>query len=782
MAAASRTRAEVRRKWAGALAIAAAAALLPFLRGLATGKVLYFRDMATLFYPYREYAIEGLRAGQLRYWDPFVHEGVPLLYPPVAYPLDLLQALWPGLYAISLSVVLHVALAAVGFVLLARRLGVSPPAAAAGALVYALGGFLTSTVGHYIHVEAAAWAPFVVLGLRGAAGGRQPARWMAGAAIATALAVSSLGVELALQAIVIGLVLAFRPRRKKTILRAMAAVLLGFGLAAPVVLVMRATMSAGERAHGFPVDIVLNQSLHPFTLLQILVANLYGDLARLPDRWWGSNFFDRGFPYFLSLYLGATTLALVLTGAGVDRRRSRRLVILALVALVVALGRWGGLEPLLYAVPDSLRAFRYPIKAYFTVHFCAAALAAVGTHALGRGRGWRWILALLGALGIALALVPLLPFLLPAGAAWFVAHFFPPAMASGLRATNFAEILADAACGGALAIAAAMVALLVLVRRVSPRLGAALVAAVAAGDLMRAGAGLNPMTDPAGLDTSPEMRAALRALPDLQRVFSCHPEGSRAYWAARRAHPGDHEALTLAAWEDTLTPHFNRRVHVASALGEDLTSLVPLDRLLPPGTGCGNVERLVPWLRAAGVSHVLSLDPIAGPGLRPVAEIAVPRLAPLRVFVAAVSEPVPLRFVAASVRTGTAPNGVASSPDRVWIEDAPGEVDGAHGSVRSLREEPDHLELAVSADRPTALIVLDGTFSGWQATVDDRPAPILSAGHHRAVWLPAGTSRVRMDYRPRGLRPGLAAAAFAAVAVGILSARRGRALGGPARR
>src|SRR5438445_6392530 len=91
-----------------AAALAAAAAFLPFARGVASGHVLYFRDLAILFHPYRQYAAEGLRAGQLRFWDPYVHEGVPLVYPPVGYPLDLLQALRPGPSLVSLLLALHV--------------------------------------------------------------------------------------------------------------------------------------------------------------------------------------------------------------------------------------------------------------------------------------------------------------------------------------------------------------------------------------------------------------------------------------------------------------------------------------------------------------------------------------------------------------------------------------------------------------------------------------------------------------------------------------------------
>src|SRR5437762_1066522 len=118
-------RARSRRAWAAATVVAVLAAALPFLRGVAAGHVLYFRDLSVLFHPFRLYVIEGLRAGQLRYWDPYVHEGVPLLYPPLAYPLDLLQALWADRRSVSLLLALHVPLAAAAMVLLARRFALS---------------------------------------------------------------------------------------------------------------------------------------------------------------------------------------------------------------------------------------------------------------------------------------------------------------------------------------------------------------------------------------------------------------------------------------------------------------------------------------------------------------------------------------------------------------------------------------------------------------------------------------------------------------------------------
>ena len=120
-----------------------------------------------------------------------------------------------------------------------------------------------------------------------------------------------------------------------------AAVGLGAALAAPSVAVLARVAADSARASGFPTEVVLSHSIHPLTLAQVVIAGFYGDTAQLTDRWWGGNFFPRGFPYFLSLYLGLATLVTAAIGAAQDRGPRRRLAAIAIVALLLALGRWG---------------------------------------------------------------------------------------------------------------------------------------------------------------------------------------------------------------------------------------------------------------------------------------------------------------------------------------------------------------------------------------------------------------------------------------------------------
>ena len=427
------------RREALAAVLVGAVAFLPFFRGVVSGASLYFRDLALYFLPLRRLALDGLRAGEVRLWNPFLHEGVPLSLPALGYPVDLLPLVRPDEAGISLVLALHVPLAAVAFYALARRLlGAPPPAAAGGALVYALGGFLLSTVNLYVYVEAAAWAPLVVLALArlGISGSRRAA---AAAALAVAVALSTTGVEIVAQAVLVGIVLGLWRRKGRmvtSLARVGGALALGTLVAAPVLVLVASQIGSSARGQGFETNVVLAHSVHPFTLLQGLVAGLYGNPSNLANEWWGQNFFPRGFPYILSLYVGPAALGLALVGARERHPLRAPLVLLALLGLVLCLGRWAGLAPAVEAL-GGWRVLRYPVKAFFTVHLAVALLVSLGlAHCAGAEsrRGWTRLAAAAGVLGTLLALAPVLPRVLPGTMARFAAAFFPPGFERGAHA------------------------------------------------------------------------------------------------------------------------------------------------------------------------------------------------------------------------------------------------------------------------------------------------------------------------------------------------------------
>ena len=111
--------------------------------------------------------------------------------------------------------------------------GLAPAAAGRRGVVYALGGFVLSTLNLYVYVQA---------GGLGAPRRARPPRSAAVAAMSrrspwprrlTGVAVSTLGIEVALQAVLVGLVLAVRPRRPTSLPGPVAAAGLGGGSGRP---------------------------------------------------------------------------------------------------------------------------------------------------------------------------------------------------------------------------------------------------------------------------------------------------------------------------------------------------------------------------------------------------------------------------------------------------------------------------------------------------------------------------------------------------------------------
>jgi hypothetical protein len=718
-----------------ALLLAAGAAALPHWRALVPGLSYYFRDFSVTFYPLRLFQARELAQGRLAFWNPYIHEGSFVL--PALYPAELLHALWPGPAAVSWLLTLHVPLAAAAAYLLARELGARREGALVAGAIYGLGGLCASSLNLYVFLQALAWAPALAAASRRAA--LRGGRWAALLAPVTAVSLSTMAVEFVGQAVLAGLALGLcAAPRARALARMGLGLALGAGLAAVPLAVTAGFLGETVRGGGFAREVALGNELHPLALLQVLVPNLFGALDAPAELWWGGRFFTKGFPYFLSVYLGAIPLALAAAGwPRLPRPTRLALGALAVLGLWYALGARGGLASALNAVP-ALRWIRFPSKALLLPCLALVPLAAAGFDRLRSGEGWtpawRWLL------GLALiAALPALAFTL--APAWAESWAGVPSWAAGrVRATSvIASVLALAAAGAAAAAARGAV-------RVG--LAAWLLAAIALADLARAHAGMNPQVSPRFYEPLPEM-AALR-LADEGRVFSYGPDESPAF--RRFLNSG---ARGLALWSffvnrQLLGPYNNILDRVQTPEAKDLTSLVPRPPLFEAADyDPAAVGAVVERLREAAVAHVLSLDPLAHPALRERASVSTGQPG-LDIHVYRL-DGLPRAYVAcgaAAIEGATLPAGCRK---------------GAARPVDTGR--PDVAAYEVELDGAGFLVTRDSYARGWRATVDGRPAPVLRAeGWHRAVPVPAGRHAVRLAYHPPGLRAGVALMVAAALA------------------
>ncbi len=744
--------------------LAAVSSLLPDLAAALPLRTYYFRDFTVTFYPLRLFAARELQAGRLAFWNPYIYEGSFVL--PVLYPLDILHAFVPGPAAVSWLLTLHLPVAALAAYALARDLGAEPPGAFAAGAVYSLGGLALSSLNLYVFLQALALCPLVVLLLRRAAvrGGRTALL----AAIVVGVAAATLAVEFVGQAVVLGMALGLAAAPRATAVpRLGLAVALGIGLAGIPVAVTAGLLRETVRGAGFEGAVALGNALHPVALLQTVLPNLFGALSRPVEAWWGGRFFTKGFPYFLSLYLGPLTLALAVAGArALDRKTRAVILVLAALAVWYALGIHGGLAPLLSRLPP-FSSVRFPSKALLLPHIAIAVVAGLGLDRLRRGAGWRPFAGSLAAMGV--LVLAFAGGIAAGGEGW--------ARWSGVAVSRLEEVVRVLRLDAAWALAFILAALLLAGTAARGSLGAsragAWVAVLLVLDLVRAGRGMNPQTAPSFYEPLPEM-AALR-LADLGggRVFSYGVETSPAF---RRmlARGGPH--LSLASFfvnRQVLGPYANVVDRVETPEATDLTSFVPRPRELgPENYEPGAVAKLLPWLRNAAVVRVLSLDPLEHPDLEPLARVDAG--AGVEIHAYALRDPFPRAFVACrAVVVGrdeayALPYSPEFDPARQVALEEPAEAACTRGQTTREALSPVSERYVVETDGPGVLVMRDSYARGWTATVEGRAASVLRAnGKHRAVPVSAGRHEVNLHYRPAGLEAGVVLTALSLAVLGV---------------
>jgi hypothetical protein len=158
-------------------------------------------------------------------------------------------------------------------------------------------------------------------------------------------------------------------------------------------------------------------------------------------------------------------------------------------------------------------------------------------------------------------------------------------------------------------------------------------------------------------------------------------------------------------------------------------------------------EKLIRWLQKAGVTHVLTQDPLdeqAWPvervmaGQDPFLNAAWGRFGQ-NLYLYRLKGSLPLAYL-------------VNQPDGT--------------GVRFQRREPESVVLDVNAQGDDRLVLLDLPYPGWQVFLDDKPAEAeVFEGQFRSVQVPAGQHVVEWRFKPRSFSIGLIIFAFALAAL-----------------
>ncbi len=124
----------------------------------------------TMFYAEKGLCAHLIRSGQLPLWNPYNALGVPLLADSISQPFAPFFSpflVHPTPWVYSLCLVLQVLWGGLGMALFLRRVGLSSPAQALGALLFSFSPFTLNFCG-YSDVWACMWFPWVLFALEGA--------------------------------------------------------------------------------------------------------------------------------------------------------------------------------------------------------------------------------------------------------------------------------------------------------------------------------------------------------------------------------------------------------------------------------------------------------------------------------------------------------------------------------------------------------------------------------------------------------------------------------------
>lgn len=716
-------------------ALAYAGLALFLLGGVFSGRVLFLRDLSSQFYPDYSFVARALAQRVWPLWNPTLHAGMPWL---TAYPLDLLL-LWLGGAPLALGpgVALHLALAMAGGYRLARELGQPPLSAFLAGAVYGLSGSVLSLINLLPLFEGAAWLPWVV-----AAALRSLRRGGAATgvfAVLLALQISTLAAETVVLTALAALMLSGWRELRRGWRRAAVGVLLALLLAAPVLAGVVELTRGTARGAGFTRADSLAHSASPLLLLEAALPRFFGNVHSFDNStFWAPALFPDGFPYLLSLYLGAPALLLAACS------REKRLLVLAGTGALLALGDHG---PLAFALAPWSLLFRAPIKFFLLATLGLALAAGTGLDRVCRERpgSWRFVPGLLLLLLAGLAAVT--PGVLARGLQALAPGVAPePAL---LVATVFWP--GAFFVSGALGVAAALAA--------GPRFTAAAIAAVTA-DMLIVNAAINPLAPARFFELREEVR------PLVERIAAAAPARVYAYGVGY-ASPVPWDRSVAERDSDVWLYYMDRqallpRTHVLDGLEGayevDRTGWAPFGSSLGVGlTSPRALAAVAGRLERANVRFVLSFDPLPAAlaterGRARLAEIHVP----LRLYELERAWPRAFWLPALDAEPGPASPG---------------------SSVAYERVDPHTLRLHARTP-PGYVAVLDGYHRGFRLRGPEGEVEMLRFGdRYWAFATPGGDRAYEARFEPSWVGPAAAVALIGALGVALTALSRPREQG-----
>ena len=767
---------------------------------LFTGKALYWGTPSTQFVPWWDWAYRTLWSGHLPLWNPLLGMGAPLvanyqsaLYYPPNWLIFLLATIGgtPALaWGQALLVAAHLAWAGIGMALLVRRLGLGPLAQTISSLAFGLSGYLVARSAFLSINAAAAWLPWVILGVtdlfesdwagKTVTGKRSSSihsgwralwesKWRGITLLSVCFGLQFLAghaqttwYTLLLAAAWAGFWVVVTKieaeighdeisensdtrggasswewlRRFAWVWGILAlAVMLGAALAAVQLLPTAEYLMQSQRAQAVDYEFAMTYSFWPWRFLTLLSPGLFGNPVQ-GDYWGYANYWEDAVYIGLLPFLMAV-MAILRRGKGSGVKGNARLVYflvgVVIISFLFALGKNTPLFPFLYRHMPTFDMFQAPTRWTLLAVFALCLLAGIGIEAWRRpeARGLYW--TRLGTMGAAAILVG--------------AGIAATGMVSALGSIRL-SLVRSMALLGMWGVGVGILALTAparwQTRQVDRGWWAWMVVAWTALDLILAGWGINP-----GIDLDFYRQAS----PTAQQVHAMLG-GGRLYLPER-----DEKQLKFERFFrfDTFDPgedwmHLRASLLPDVNLLDEIASANNFDPLVPGryATWIAQLEAANPTLKThmlnlMAIKVVEKLDSSQPYGVRFEARPALDRIRWVPCGIAVRDPQDALESIlnrSGDPLTTVHLEGVAEVPKRECDE-------VKRAEVQPVSENPNRLNIHVQSEAPGYLVIADVWYPGWRARVDSKSTPVLRADYlFKALAIPAGEHEIVISFRP----------------------------------
>ncbi|MEJ2724431.1 MAG: YfhO family protein [Deltaproteobacteria bacterium] len=362
------------------------------------GKQLYGSDFVQYFYPIKKFVRDAvLTSHGLPFWNPYLLSGTPFIaniQASMFYPFGILYYLLSPEKAYGFSTAFHCVLGSAFMYVFMRGVSMSRAAGFLSALIFGFNGYFMAHLfaGHLSFVQTYIWIPLVFHFLRRFMNGYLVRDIAAGGLV---LGIQILGgfPQLAfytiLASVLFMLLYGFptirmgpTPRRL-ALFSGMAMVLvIAFAVAGVQLLPTLEFTRMSTRAGGVNYAMATYDSLHPKELLAFLMPDIFGNAvdstywrSKEPWHFWETCGYVGILPLFLAFIKVKRSEVQVLR---------RFFVVLFLLAVFLAFGKYNPLYPVIYRLPG-FSSFRIPAQVIYLYVFAIAVLSGLGLDQIVKG-------------------------------------------------------------------------------------------------------------------------------------------------------------------------------------------------------------------------------------------------------------------------------------------------------------------------------------------------------------------------------------------------------------